>query len=266
MRTIKYVFTSALYGLGGFVLSSAPFGGGARADSPQLSHTITIGGTSNYLFRGISLTDKKPAAQGSIDLSYGMFYTGVWASNTSSDSPFFGQGLGPAEIDFYGGFKPVWGPATFDFGAIAYTYLWGKNAATGSGDFTYYELKAGVSGEIWKGLTGSVTNWIAPSQANAPVVYTIEGATSYTFRPIGIFTPTYSSLLGYSDARVEDPINPAGVGWFPNVKNDYLYWNSGISLTVDKFTMDFRYWGTNLDDPDGLGADRFVFSAKVVLP
>lgn len=235
-------------------------------DPPTLTHTITIGGTSNYVFRGISLTDKRPAVQGAIDLSYGIFYTGIWASNTSSDSPFFLKGLGTQEIDFYGGIKPVWGPVTFDLGAIAYTYFGGEGAATGSGDFTYYELKAGVSGEIWKGLTGSVTNWIAPSQANAPLVYTIEGVTTYTLPQCGIFTPTYSSLLGYSDARVEDPINPAGVGWFPNSKNDYLYWNSGLSLTVEKFTMDFRYWGTNLDDADRLGANRFIGSFKVALP
>ena len=274
MKSLKYVLTLGSFGLCFYLTSSVYFNQGAKADSPQLTHTVTIGGTSNYLFRGISLSGKSPAVQGSVDLNYGIIYGGIWASNTSSNDPFYGQGLGSAEIDFYGGIKPVWGPVTFDLGAIAYTYFWGKNVATGSGDYTYYELKAGMSGEIWKGLTGSVTNWIAPSQSNAPLVYTIEGATSYTLPQVGIFTPTYSSLIGYSDARVEDPVNPSasagGVGWFPgagtNINNNYVYWNTGLSLTVDKFTWDLRYWGTNLDDPWGLGDNRFVLSGKVVLP
>ena len=49
----------------------------------ELNYSITIGGTSDYVFRGFSNTNRDPAAQGSFDLTYGFWYAGVWASNTS---------------------------------------------------------------------------------------------------------------------------------------------------------------------------------------
>ena len=38
--------------------------------------------TTDYIFRGISNTDKDPAVQPEFDLTYGMFYAGIWGSNT----------------------------------------------------------------------------------------------------------------------------------------------------------------------------------------
>ncbi len=58
-------------------------------------------------------------------------------------------------------------------------------------------------------------------------------------------------------------------------EDQYTYWNVGLALTVEKFTFDFRYWDTDIDVvTPGVGAcadedlcdERFVFSAKVVLP
>ncbi|MBC7831271.1 MAG: hypothetical protein H7Y62_04540, partial [Hyphomicrobium sp.] len=55
--------------------------------------------------------------------------------------------------------------------------------------------------------------------------------------------------------------------------DEYYYWNAGLALTVEKLTFDFRYWDTNIggDAFDicanaGLCDERFVFTAKVVLP
>jgi hypothetical protein len=51
-----------------------------------------------------------------------------------------------------------------------------------------------------------------------------------------------------------------------------VYWNAGLSLTVEKFTMDFRYWDTDINNGGsvfalpGLDDERFVFTAKVTLP
>jgi hypothetical protein len=47
--------------------------------------------------------------------------------------------------------------------------------------------------------------------------------------------------------------------------DDYTYWNAGLALSVEKFTFDFRYWDTNIQD-DGLADERFVFTASITLP
>ncbi len=72
------------------------------------------------MFRGISQTDNDPTIQGAINLGYGIFYAGVWGFR-----PRLRCGLvndAELEVDWYGGIKPTWGPLTFDFGIIYYTY------------------------------------------------------------------------------------------------------------------------------------------------
>ena len=55
--------------------------------------------------------------------------------------------------------------------------------------------------------------------------------------------------------------------------NDYLYWNVGLSLAIDKVTLDFRYHDTdigsdaaNICGHKNLCDERFVASAKITLP
>ena len=85
------------------------------ASSPTPS---TSASTSDYVFRGISQNDNDPTIQGGIDLGYGILYAGVWASGINFDAIVNDADL---EVDWYGGIKPTWGPATFDFGVIYYT-------------------------------------------------------------------------------------------------------------------------------------------------
>jgi uncharacterized protein (TIGR02001 family) len=223
----------------------------AAAEEREFSWSMTVGGTSDYVFRGLSFTNEDPAAQGSLDMSYGIFYAGAWASNID------GAGFEPWELDLYAGIKPVLGPVTFDFGLVGYLYPAANNS------LDYIEFKAGASMELVKSLTGGVTFWFQPDQTNAPEVYTIEGTLAYALPQVGIFEPSVSGLLGYT----EDTDN---TGFFSNVDDSYVYWNAGLSLTVEKFTMDFRYWDTDLGQNggvyDGLSDERFVFSAKVTLP
>jgi uncharacterized protein (TIGR02001 family) len=141
---------------------------------------------------------------------------------------------------------------TFDFGIIGYLYP----AESAVLDQNYIELKALASMEIVKSLNGGVTFWYTPDQDNYAEGYSIEGTLAYTFQEWGIFAPSISGLVGYTEAD-------AG-GFFLGVSDNYTYWNAGLTLGVEKFSMDFRYWDTDLDT--GLSDDRFVFSAKVTLP
>ncbi|WAC71350.1 TorF family putative porin [Roseateles sp. SL47] len=83
--------------------------------------TANIGLVSDYRFRGISQTWKRPAVQGGFDYADASgWYLGVWGSNVSGNSYNNGAGL---EMDLYGGFKTAVAEGlTLDLGALAYVY------------------------------------------------------------------------------------------------------------------------------------------------
>lgn len=239
------------------------YGSGSAKDAPadegrKLTWSITLGATSDYIFRGLSLNDEKPAAQGSIDIGYGIFYAGVWGSNLTSEA------LGPGEVDVYAGIKPVLGPITFDFGAIGYFYP-GEDY-DGPGQAEYVEFKAGASMTPFKDGSVAVAAYYSPQTqlTSDDETLAIEGTLGYTFRQVGIFVPTLSGTFGWQyieDTSFSDDLND----------DDYLYWNVGVALAVDKFTIDLRYWDTDISegaiytDPK-LADERFVASVKVTLP
>jgi uncharacterized protein (TIGR02001 family) len=250
--------------------------GGSVKDAPvaegrKLDLSVTVGGTSDYIFRGISQTSEDPAAQGSVDLTYGIFYAGIWASNVDFDD----NPPANAEVDFYAGIKPTlgagpfWGPITFDFGVIYYAYPDADDAP--GAELDYVELKAGYSMESpWiKGLTTGTTFYWSPEYGGeVGDVFTLESAASYALPQVGIFSPSVSGAWGTVYGDRDDGFTPGGTG-----AEDYQYWNAGLSLAVEKFTFDFRYWDTDIDVTggglcvsQGLCDERFVFTAKVTLP
>ena len=56
----------------------------ATAPTPDWTGTGNVGLFSQYVFRGITQTNEKPAVQGGFDLAHkDGFYVGTWASNIS---------------------------------------------------------------------------------------------------------------------------------------------------------------------------------------
>jgi uncharacterized protein (TIGR02001 family) len=92
------------------------------AAAPASDHTFTgnAGLFSEYRFRGISQTFKKPAIQGGVDYSHvSGIYLGNWNSNVNEGA---GYPAGNLEMDFYGGWKNTWGDWGLDIGGIYYYY------------------------------------------------------------------------------------------------------------------------------------------------
>ncbi len=241
-------------GLVGLVAMTAlSFSGVARAEEErEFGYSLTLGATNDYIFRGLSFTSEDPAAQGSIDFSYGKLYLGFWGSNVDGD------GFSPAELDIYAGYKPTWGQFNFDFGVIGYLYPLADDS------LEYVEFKAGVSTEIVKNLTGGAIFYYTPETDNYGETYTVEGSLAYVLPEVGIFTPTVSGGVGYTEETGDN-------GLFSNVTDNYVYWNAGLALGVEKWIFDFRYWDTDLDSVPGdvytgLSEERFVFTAKITLP
>jgi uncharacterized protein (TIGR02001 family) len=98
----------------------------AEATPPApLSITGNFGIYSQYVFRGLTQTDRKPAFQGGFDLAHTSgFYAGTWGSNISwlHDAGVVAHG-GSLEWDFYGGYKyAINEDIGLDVGVLDYYY------------------------------------------------------------------------------------------------------------------------------------------------
>ncbi len=257
------VAASALFAVAAPASAGDLFGrrdGGSIKDAPaeeprRCSFSMNIGGTSDYVFRGISQSYEDPTVQGGADATCGMFYAGVWASGidfVKGSNNLAGDGS--VEVDLYAGIKPTWGPLTFDLGVIYYAYPGGNDGGLLGPELDYVELKGGVSG-TWNNLAlGAILFWSPDYTLETGNVITLEGSAGYTFAAMGPITPSITGVVGTVQSLDSN-----------SAQLDYTYWNAGLALAVDKFTFDFRYWDTDISN-NGLADERFVFTAKVTLP
>jgi uncharacterized protein (TIGR02001 family) len=123
----KSLITTAV--LGALAAPSFVFAADA-APAPDLTVVYNIGLYSQYIFRGLTQTDRGPAVQGGVDLTHSSgFYLGAWATNISwlrdnylAGGPAYSSG-GRVELDLYGGYRYTFGSGVgIDLGALQYVY------------------------------------------------------------------------------------------------------------------------------------------------
>ena len=201
---------------------------------------------TEYVFRGISQTAEGPSIQGGFDATCGMFYAGVWASNLD-----WGVSGTDIEIDWYAGIKRKTDRITWDFGVIYYSYPSSTEAFAGR-DNNYVELKLGASAEIWKdGTLSGTVFWSPDYQFETGNVFTFEAGFAQVLPKFGMFTTTFSALIGYQvgdDNAYRTFITNGG-------DDNYLYWNAGVTFGfLEKWSIDLRYWDSNLSSQAGNGS------------
>ncbi len=93
------------------------------AAAPASPLAFNLGVVTDYRFRGISQSRRKPAVQGGVDYTADSgLYLGFWFSSIKilKDLP---GGDGPVELDFYGGYKGKFNDAvSYDVGLLRYQY------------------------------------------------------------------------------------------------------------------------------------------------
>ena len=128
----KSLITTAV--LGALAAPSFVFAADA-APAPDLTVAYNIGLYSQYIFRGLTQTDRGPAVQGGVDLTHSSgFYLGAWASNISwlrdnnnGSSPYSKDGH--LELDVYGGYRYTFANGVgIDLGALQYIYPGSKTS------------------------------------------------------------------------------------------------------------------------------------------
>lgn len=115
LKATVLLSTLALSG-GVFAQAAAP-----AAPEPDYTLSFNVGAVTDYRYRGISQTRKKPALQGGVDFSHKSgVYVGTWLSTIKwiKDA----GGGASAEWDIYGGYKGTAGPIGYDVGVLRYQY------------------------------------------------------------------------------------------------------------------------------------------------
>lgn len=206
------------------VAFSAGVGSAAQAQdtAPPKDWTLTttIGAVSDYRFRGISLSDEKPAIQGSVEVGHSSgFYAGIWSSSLS------GPGSADAEIDLYGGWTKALGATTVDVGVLGYVYPGGSN-------LDYYEVY-GSAGWTLGPATATIGVNYAPDQKNVA-----DTDNLYVYGDLGAGIPntpmTLKAHLGYED------------GGFAGPDGDKLDWSLGAEYKLGFVTLGASYVDTDI--------------------
>lgn len=138
MMNIKSAFPTAA------LLALAATPSFAQTELPyDWSFTANAGLFTDYRFRGISQTNRKPAFQGGFDFSHKAgFYLGNWNSNIDS-AMYTGANL---EMDFYGGYKGSYQGFSYDAGVLYYYYNGSGNTAMYPGAFKVDNTELYVGG------------------------------------------------------------------------------------------------------------------------
>jgi uncharacterized protein (TIGR02001 family) len=218
----------------------------APATGDKLEWTANIAGASDYIFRGISQNDRRPTVQGGVDLTYGLWYAGVWASGVNFDASNATDKINAhQEIDVYGGIKPKYGNVTFDFGVISYNYPnVNVNHLVWLYDPNYIEFKAGASTTILNDIAVTGTIFVSPNYfGETGTTVTLEGSASKTVYKLGDTEFALSSTVGYVDYTERDTFPGTAIAL-----NSYAYYNVGLTATYKAFSLDFRWWDTSLND------------------
>lgn len=182
--------------------------------------------TSDYRFRGVSLSEEDLAIQGGLDwASEGGAYLGAWASNIAP------IGDAEVELDLYGGISREFDGFSLDVGVIAYLY-------PGEPDTAYGEVYASLGTDTGI-VASSFTVAYAPEQDN------IGGEDNLYLRydaetPIGESGLTLHGGLGYETGAFGD-LDGDG--------DDKIDWSLGIGGTVAGIDWDISYIDTSEDGP-----------------
>jgi uncharacterized protein (TIGR02001 family) len=235
--------------LAGSALTAAP---AFAQDEEEAASPISISGnvalTSDYRFRGISLSAGDFALQGGIDLVHESgVYVGAWASSIQGGTPY-----GEVELDIYAGWSGMVAEGvTVDAGLLYYIYPTTDDPLNLDPDTDYFEPYASVGFTIGPvgGTVGAAYAWDQDSLGGSDNLYL------YTDWSLGIpNTPlTFNAHLGYTDGVLAPPLL-AGTG-----DDTGLDWSLGVTAAIHGgLSGSLTYVGVEGPSIDGFTDDAIV--------
>jgi uncharacterized protein (TIGR02001 family) len=203
----------------------------------QFEYEVRAGFASDYIYRGTTLSDHKPAVGAAIEVAFAQFYTGVSVASVKLPTQ------PAAEIAVSGGVRRKIGDIDFDLGATYYFY----------------------PGETLVDMAKGIEYWEATIRATRRIAEAFRVAGGIAYSPdvsnTGAWSWYAAAGLGYDVPSSVLPANlgvsftgGAGYSWFGNQSQDlggfplpaYLNWQAGVTFTRKIFNLDLRYYDTNL--------------------
>ena len=237
----------------------------ARAPAAPPAWDLAFGAAlmNDYNFRGITQSNHKASVAAYFEPRYNLnpnlqLYLGIAGESISFPNN------AAAEIDFYGGIRPTFGKLALDFGAWYYYYPGGRTF-TGLGtaetctnlfivplpgvgcnamkaSMSFWEIYAKASYAVSDAFTLGLNLFYDPSWVNTGASGTyFSGTAKYAFPAMANGVAIYTSgelghyVLGTTDAFYGSINLP-----------DYTTWNVGLGWTWKVFTVDLRYYDTDL--------------------
>lgn len=209
----------------------------ALALSDKWTLSGQIGGVSDYRYRGLSLSDKDPAAQGGLTLGHASgFYAGTWASTIAETA-----GGADVELDLLTGYTWQASDKLSINGAFTY-YTYPSDA-----DVSYAEVSASAS-YSYGAVTPTVGIAYAPQQGHMRDASGDKKDNVYLYGGMKVAIPntpvSVDAQLGYEAGYFDARAN--GGKWD---------WRLGASLLTHGLTFGLAYVDNNTHLIDGHGHD-----------
>jgi uncharacterized protein (TIGR02001 family) len=202
--------------------------------------------TSDYVLRGVSQSNGRPAVQGYFELRYNVndmiqLYAGVWSSSLWT-------GFANAEIDPNAGVRFTLGSFGLDVGYVYYGYPGGTTPLLANGSYGEVYVKPSYKfndmltiGGIFETGFNNFNN-----KATLPGIAWVGDARHYFYAGNAVIT------LPWQPLGITVSINPEiGYEYYSSgVTANYgsvsdTFWDVGLILNYKAATLDLRYWGTN---------------------
>lgn len=207
--------------------------------------------TTDYILRGISQSNKRPAVQGYFEGRYMVndmvtLYAGVWGSSLWT-------GFANAEFDISGGARFAFGNFGLDLGYVYYAYSGSVTAVLGSvpasTNISYGEFYAKPSYKFNDFLTvgAAIIGGSDFGNTGQSAIY-YEGNATVTlpaFMPMGIVTSISGAIGHQTYSGGYKGLGGPAVALVNNIQ-DYTTWNAGIAFNYKAVTLDLRYHDTDL--------------------
>lgn len=223
---------SSAISLGGHGWSSVE--GAPTREANQLEFSFRGGVATDYIYRGTTLSDHKPAAGGAIEATFGALYAGLAIASVKLPTQ------PSAEMTFSAGARRTIGNVDLDLGVSYFAYP-GEMSGT---DTDYWQAAIRADKRINEVFR------VAGGFAYSPNVSNTGAWSWYAAGGVGFDVP---SRFLPADIGVSFT-GGAGYSWFGNQSLElggfplpaYWNWQAGVTFSYKVFNLDLRYYDTNL--------------------
>ena len=221
---------------------------------------------TDYNFRGITQSNHKPSVAAYFEPRYNINENLQLYAGVSGESISF-PNRAAAEVDFYTGVRPTFGKLALDFGFWEYYYPGGTcfNADPAFGADCAANGNLPINNNVIK---ADLSFWELYGKATYTVNDQFSFGGSVFWSPSVLNSGAEGTYIAATAKYVLPNVLPHDIGWFASADvghwflgtadafyfnvpyKSYTNWDLGLGLTWKQFTLDLRYFDTNLSKSD----------------